>query len=252
MYPQPAQTMQPMVMGPPQPYNAQYSAVPQKTEQHQQLETERAVLHTQLNSLKTKVKTLRMASRAISTALNMVMFAFMAFVIATFYATRHDTALGRSIWPKVDAKVWPTIMLLASSLITFLMSLFVLCFYCLCFKRASESWKLVVVTYVVHIGVWLVVTTLYRQQKALNDIWGWSCTEIAAKLQNEGHSKVNFQHLCKIQTASWVLSIIETSLKIVFGLGYFFFYRKVREVSAKRSLATSMGEGAEGLLNAVF
>ncbi|TVY18987.1 hypothetical protein LARI1_G003362 [Lachnellula arida] len=84
-----------------------------------------------------------------------VMFAFMAFVIATFYATHHDTALGRFIWPKADAKVWPTIMLLASSLVTFLLLLFVLCF-----KRASESWKLVLVTYVVHIGVWLVVTVL--------------------------------------------------------------------------------------------
>ncbi|TVY24153.1 hypothetical protein LHYA1_G007703 [Lachnellula hyalina] len=244
--------MQPIVGPPPQPYNAQYSAVPQKLEQPQQLETEKMVLHGQLESLKTKVKTLRMFSRAISTALNMVLFAFMAFVIATFYATRNDTALGRTIWPEVNPKVWPTIMLLASSLITFLMSLSVLCFYCFCFKRASESWKLVVATYVIHIGVWLVVTILYRQQKALNDIWGWSCTQIATKLQDEGHSRVNFQQLCKIQSVSWVLSIIETSLKIVFGIGYFFFYRKVREVSAKRTLANTMGEGAEGLLNAIF
>lgn len=52
------------------------------------------------------------------------------------------------------------------------------------------------------------------------------------------------------KTASWVLSIIETSSKILFGVVYFFIYREVREASAKRRLATTMGEGAEGLLNA--
>lgn len=189
--------MQPIAVGqPPQPYNSQYSPVPNNNEK---LEAEKTVLSKTIEKWKKRVKTFRMASRALSTALNMVMFAFMAFVIATFYATRHDTALGRSIWPKEDPKVWPTIMLLASSLVTFLLSVFVLCFYCVCYKRASESWKLVVLTYAIHIGVWLVVTTLYRQQKQLNDLWGWSCTDIATELQKKGDSRVNFQKLCKIQ-----------------------------------------------------
>jgi preprotein translocase subunit YajC len=39
-------------------------------------------------------------------------------------------------------------------------------------------------------------------------------------------------------------------LKILFGIFYFLAYRKVREASAKRRLAESLGEGATGLLDA--
>lgn len=201
-YPAPGHPMQPLATGPPLPYDSQYHPVPHKHEQ--QLLEEKGILKEAAERWKKRVKQLRMLSRAISTILNAAMFAFMAFVIATFIATRHDEALGRNIWPKVT-KTWPTYMLLASSLVTFLMSVVVLCFYCLCFKRASESWKLVVLNYGVHIGVWLVVTTLYRTEKVTNDLWGWSCTQIATDLQQKGHSRVNFQDLCKIQVHSVII-----------------------------------------------
>lgn len=199
-HPPPTMPMQSIPVGQsPQPYNPQYELLPEKTEHNQEHDDEKRKLKETFEKLKKKIRAFRTASRAISTALNMVMFAFMAFVIATFYATRHDTALGRTIWPLGETKVWPTIMLLATSLVTFVLSVFVLCFYCFRYKQASESWKLVVVTYGIHIGVWIVVTVLYRQQKVLNDLWGWSCTDIADELQKAGHSRVNFEQLCKIQ-----------------------------------------------------
>jgi hypothetical protein len=137
-------------------------------------------------------------SRGISAMLNMLMFAFMAFVMVVFYTTRDDSALGRKIWPK-NGKTWPTILLLAASFLTFLGSLVTLVIFCCCFKRAAESWKLAAFGYAIHIGAWLVVTIIYRYEKALNDLWGWSCSDIAAQLQNEGNASVNFHRLCTIQ-----------------------------------------------------
>ncbi|TVY62890.1 hypothetical protein LSUE1_G009997 [Lachnellula suecica] len=232
---------------PSQPYTSQYQSVPSKNED---LEAEKSALRKTLDEWKKKIKLLRMASRATSAVLNVLMFAFMAFVISTFLVTRDDAALGRNIWPQ-SPKTWPTYMLLAASLVTFVLSVFVLCFYAFCFRRASESWKLVVLTYVIHIGVWVVVATLYRTEKVTNDLWGWSCTDIATELQMKGGSKVDFQKLCKIQSASSIISYIETGLKVAYGIVYFIFYRKVRDVSAKRNLAGTVGEGALGLLNAL-
>jgi len=39
-------------------------------------------------------------------------------------------------------------------------------------------------------------------------------------------------------------------MKVLFGIFYFLAYRKVREASAKRRLAETMGEGVTGLLDA--
>lgn len=181
------------------PSPVDYTEVPPNA--HHEFNNEnRGQLKAEIHKWKKRVSLLRAFSRAMSTVLNFVMFAFMAFIIGTFLATRHDQALNRNIWPK-DPKTWPSIMLLVSSLVTFLLSIFVLCFYCLCFKRASDSWKLIILTYGIHISVWLTVTFLYRWEKALNDLWGWSCTDIAKELQASGQTKVDFSKLCSIQVS---------------------------------------------------
>jgi hypothetical protein len=145
-------------------------------------------------------KAMAMTSRGLSVILNMLMFAFMALTLIVFYTTRDEFALGRDIWPK-NRKDWPTILLLGASFLTFVGSLITLIIYCCCFKRAAESWKLAFFGFVIQIGAWLVVTFLYRYEKRLNDLWGWSCSSIATKLQNEGNASVDFHKLCTIQVS---------------------------------------------------
>jgi hypothetical protein len=133
-----------------------------------------------------------------SAMMNTVMFAFMSFVISVFIATRHDEALGRPIWPR-SPETWPTYMLLAASLLTMITSILLLLYYCLFPKHAAESWKVIVLSYTIHILLWLVVTFLYRLEKGISDLWGWSCTDIAKDLQANGDIAVDFSKLCRIQ-----------------------------------------------------
>jgi hypothetical protein len=153
-------------------------------------------------------KAMALTSRGISAVLNMLMFAFMALVIVIFYSTRDDQALGRGIWPK-NGKEWPTILLLAASFLTFVGSVITLVIFCCCFKRAAESWKLAAFGYVIHIVAWVAVTTIYRTEKRLDDLWGWSCSDIATKLQDEGHASVDFNKLCTVQVRSTKPALIE-------------------------------------------
>ncbi|KAI8628984.1 hypothetical protein F5Y19DRAFT_485339 [Xylariaceae sp. FL1651] len=197
---------------------------------------------------KRRISWLRAISRIVSAITNVITFAFMAFVIAVFLSTRDDSALGRPIWPR-EPKTWPTILLLTASLITLFASLSLLVYYCLCFRRAVDSWKAVAVMYAIEFGIWLTVTFLYRYEKALSDLWGWSCTDIAKDLQARGNIRVDFANLCRIQTASWVFSIFETSTKVLFALSMFFLYRKVEVSKARRNLAQGVGEGVMGVVD---
>jgi hypothetical protein len=123
-------------------------------------------LHQKIETMKKRIRLVRTLSRASSVLLNTLMFAIMAFTISVFLSTRHDKIDNRNVWP-ANSKVWPTIMLLVGSLVTLVIEIFVLCFYCISFKRAQNSWKLVLVTHVAHFIIWLVITFLYRYEKRL-------------------------------------------------------------------------------------
>lgn len=177
------------------------------------------------------------------------MCGIMSFVIAVFLTTRNDQALDRPIWAK-EPKTWPAVLLLTASLLTMVASIATVCYYCLYFKRANDSWKVVVLTYSIHIALWLVVTFLYRYEKDVSDLWGWSCTPIAAELQAKGNIRVDFTTLCHVQGTSWVLSIVEVSCKVFFAFITFAIYLKKNQVTkAKKRLAEGFGEGATGLLD---
>lgn len=197
---------QPQYPGPYQlqPHAVQYQPLTPLTPDLKQGPVAGNRLHEAIKLWKGRVSRVRAISRVISALLDTVMFAFMAFVISVFLATRHDEALGRPIWPR-DPKTWPTVMLLVASLATMAASILVALYYCCCFKRAADSWKVIVVSYGIHIALWIVVTFLYRWEKALDDLWGWSCTDIATELQERGHINVDFSKLCVIQVSHFTV-----------------------------------------------
>lgn len=145
-----------------------------------------------------RISRIRMISRIVSATMSLAMCGIMSFVIAVFLTTRNDQALDRPIWAK-EPKTWPAVLLLTASLLTMVASIATVCYYCLYFKRANDSWKVVVLTYSIHIALWLVVTFLYRYEKDVSDLWGWSCTPIAAELQAKGNIRVDFTTLCHVQ-----------------------------------------------------
>lgn len=179
-----------------QPY--QYSPPPPLNPKKDGNLHERVSLKVLAEKIHKRISALSALSRGISSITNLIMFAFMAFTMFTFYSTKDEQALGRSIWAK-NWKTWPTVLVLVASFLTFCASLLALLLFCCCFKKAANSWKMVVFTYAIHISMWLLVTFLYRWEKALNDLWGWSCSEQAGELQHKGNASVNFDRLCQIQ-----------------------------------------------------
>ena len=141
-------------------------------------------------------------SNVITMLFSTVIFAIMVYTVITFETTKDEFRGGRTAWPKVP-KVWPMFMLLGCAGITLLLSIITLLAYCCAFDKARRSWKLTVVRYVIHIGTWVVVSTLYRYEKSLHgdpdDIWGWSCSAKAAALQSQFDGVVNFSTLCSVQ-----------------------------------------------------
>jgi hypothetical protein len=155
-------------------------------------------LQQEISTTKKRVRAVRMLSRTGSVIFNSIIFAIMAFVTSIFLSTRHDKVNNRNVWP-ADSKTWPTYMLLTASLVTLALEVFILCAYWFRYSRAEKSWKLVLVEHLAHFLLWLVVTFLYRYEKTLNDVWGWSCSDIAKTLQEDLNSSVNFARLCVLQ-----------------------------------------------------
>ena len=133
-----------------------------------------------------------------------VMFGIMVQVLVKYYSTRNLVVAGKDAWPK-NAKVWPTIMLFASALVTLLMAFVVLMFHCCAFNKARKNWKLQIARYAIHIIGWIIVSFIYRYEKSLhnvnNDLWGWSCTEEATQLQVDLGNRINFKQLCGVQVS---------------------------------------------------
>jgi hypothetical protein len=145
---------------------------------------------------------LRSSAEALSTLLSIIMFGIMAFVIVKFYSTKDAVFGGQAAWPP-SPKLWPTFLLLLGSVITLLLGIITLIGYCRRPQKARGSWRLVLIRYGFHIGIWLTITFLYRYEKGLHnvndDLWAWSCGKTAKKLQEELHSTIDFDILCEIQ-----------------------------------------------------
>lgn len=152
--------------------------------------------------LKRYLRVGKRTAHAITVLFSTVIFAIMVYTVITFETTKGDFRDGRTAWPK-EPKVWPMFMLLGCAGITLLLSIITLLSYCCAFNKAQRSWKLTVVKYVIHIGTWVVVSTLYRYERSTNgvpnDVWGWSCSAKAAALQSQFSGVVKFSTMCSAQ-----------------------------------------------------
>ena len=143
----------------------------------------------------------------------------MLFVTITYYKTEDATTTtsspsssdkdggggGERLWPP-DTKTWPAWLLLIASLITLGISGATLIIYFKDKDRAGRSWKLTIAKYAVHIGVWVVVSAVYKIEQGTEDIWGWSCSEKAEAVGKLSGEEVNFGRLCRAQVRCDFLS----------------------------------------------
>jgi len=145
------------------------------------------------------VKIIVVVSNVFSGIFSLVMEVAMCYMMYKFYKTKDHSAYGRSSpWAK-NTKLWPTIMLLAASGITVLLSFAILVALCC---RSKKKAIFSVWYNLIHIGAWVGVAVLYRVGKTGDDLWGWSCSSGAEEIQSLFKDELNFSALCKTQVSS--------------------------------------------------
>jgi hypothetical protein len=164
--------------------------------------------HKTLARLKKYLKITITISLFISTVLTLFMEISMIYMVSKLLSTRDhppsypiQTADGyerTSPWAK-DSVVWPTYLLLTASGIT--------CFLCVsrliadrCGSVAAKYKKMFSLSYdIFHVVAWVGVSVLYRVFKTERDLWGWTCSREAERVQGAFEGVVAFEGLCSLQ-----------------------------------------------------
>ena len=195
------------------------------------------------------LRILKLVTKVLTTIFAAVILALMLYVLITYYRIKPIMRSDRNAWP-ADAKVWPTYMFLAGALLTFILTVSSLLPYC--WKKAEQSWKLIVLRYVIHIVAWIALSAVYRYEKGTNgknnDFWGWSCAQVKGEVGEEFEGVVDFSTLCKGQSRSWEVSVAEVVIKLLFAVAHFVVYRKTME-GEKERLADQVGDGMAGFVH---
>ena len=196
-----------------------------------------------------RMKRMRQTSRSVSACTSAFMFAAMTAISIIFANTQSERIDGRPIWPR-EPEEWPTYLLLVGAGVSLLTAIVTMLMFCCCYERASRSWKLILLLNSVEVTYWIIVAVVYRKEKRLNDLWGWSCSEIADELQAGGGS-VHFDRLCVLQTISWWVSVAETILKVVVLMFTIWLLRKLRKETEhqKMRIIDAVGGGISDGIN---
>ena len=125
--------------------------------------------------------------------------------MAKYFLTKNHIINGNVHPWATPTTLWPTIMLLAISTLTFLMNFITLCTYFCGIGAANKASSLFsIVGYVMlaaHVIVWAVATGLFKMANTGKDLWGFSCGSEADAIQEEVRSFLDFGKLCTLQVS---------------------------------------------------
>lgn len=143
-----------------------------------------------------------------SVALTASMDGILFYVLYKFYTTK-DIPAPNAKPPRVspwanNTQLWPAFVLAISSTVTFLIDSIGLIASC-CNRRNGRGKKvgsaMTIAGYVAFVLKWIAVAVLYRLGKTTKDLWGWSCDERAAKIQQFYVTELDFSRLCMEQVS---------------------------------------------------
>lgn len=186
--------------------------------------------------LKYNIRILRFALRISSFILSGITMATMILTLVKFYQTRHtlrvvqepNGPVTRGPWA-AQSSIWSTYLLLTTSVVTFLGNLYTLASYCKGIKSANKANDVAsgvgYMMFAIHASLWVATAAAYRAAKTGSDLWGWSCKgQGMVELQESFQGVVNFRKQCRVQSGSWVISILEAIVGVlsvvIFGLAY--------------------------------
>ncbi|CZR68668.1 uncharacterized protein PAC_18567 [Phialocephala subalpina] len=166
---------------------------------------EEEAITRQNHALKSKIRRLRFFARFFATALAVPTLILETQTLTTFYSTHNTIRDGRGPWAK-QTSLWPAIMLVSASGVTVLLGLLILAAYTWGSVRSANKVNtmqttVTVVVELVHIGLWIAVSVLYREGKNGKDLWGWACSGAADKIQKNFEGVVDFNKVCNRGTS---------------------------------------------------
>ncbi|KAF2835886.1 hypothetical protein M501DRAFT_1019489 [Patellaria atrata CBS 101060] len=183
------------------------------TDIHQSLEEDQA--------LKARIRRLRLISRIVGLLLAIATLVTQALTLHKFLTTRHTrkavsrsdgSMIRRTPWHQ-DSKVWPTYMYFSVAAVTVILYLITLISYKKSVKAANKAtYVTTTFTWVVMAGnliVWIVAASLYRKEKKVDDLWGWTCSDAARAIQGIFEDDVDFKTFCNVQSVSWYTGLAQ-------------------------------------------
>ena len=135
----------------------------------------------------------------------------LSYALAKYFLTKNHVIAGNVHPWATPTTLWPTIMLLGISTITFIANLITLCTY-LCGigaanKTSSFFSYIGYILLAVHVVIWAVAVGLFKMANTGHDLWGYSCSDQAEAIQEQVQSFLDFGKLCTLQVRSpfqWV------------------------------------------------
>ncbi len=134
------------------------------------------------------------------------MIGILCYALTKYFITKDKVIAGNAHPWITPATLWPTFMLLAISVVTFLLSLITVCAYVCGVDAANKTYS--VTNYIrygmmgVRVVAWAVAIGAFRMGSGEKSLWGYSCSHQADQIQVQVQSYLNFGTLCTMQVSS--------------------------------------------------
>ena len=170
-------------------------------------------LSTRDETLKKRVRLLRLISRVVSVIISGATLAPLAYTLIKYFQTRNQTIVvdgqDRTAWAS-GTQAWYTYVYFGVSTISFVFHAVILIAYC-CggvkkankASTASSVWTGVLM--VGHIVIWVISVAIYRYGKVPKDgrntdLWGWTCSTTANQIQSQVKN-IDYSKYCTAQVS---------------------------------------------------
>jgi hypothetical protein len=134
------------------------------------------------------------------------MIGILSYALIKYYLTKDKVISGNGGHPWITpANLWPTFVLLGTSILTFVMNLITVVSYTCGISAANrtDSFASIVVYAMtgVHVIVWAVAIGAYQVGNTESSLRGFACSSRADAIQAEVESYMSFGKLCTMQVS---------------------------------------------------
>ncbi|KAF2705602.1 hypothetical protein K504DRAFT_506007 [Pleomassaria siparia CBS 279.74] len=199
--------------------------------------------------LKARIRRLRLVTRILALVISVAVFVPITLTLHKYLTTRNvfhmapsvtGQPVNRTAWAK-DSKAWPTYMYFGVALVSLILNFVIIFSYKFGVKYANKAAIIATtsnwIVMAANLIVWSVAASLYRTEKdkggKSNDLWGWTCSPAAKKIQKEFAGEVDFDRFCNVQSISWYIGLVQVAVTALTICTYIMVYMRRK---AKKNL----------------